>query len=110
MSGVMPSATHEVVAVRAASGLSSAATMSSTRSAPAARASNTWYGVAMKSLRSTGSADRSANRLEVGERSAEPATLGEHADRARAAELIAAGECGRVGDLARARRVTGSIA
>src|SRR5690606_27513818 len=29
--------------------------MSSTRSAPAARASNTWYGSAMKSLRSTGS-------------------------------------------------------
>ncbi len=28
--------------------------MSSTRSAPAARTSNTWYGSAMKSLRSTG--------------------------------------------------------
>ena len=41
--------------------------MSSTRSAPAARASNTWYGVAMKSLRSTGSVDCGAHRLEVGE-------------------------------------------
>ena len=50
------------------------------------------------------------NRFEVGERTAELATLGEHADRARAAELIAAGERSRVGDLReRAARRTGSL-
>ena len=37
-----------------------------------------------------GQRDRGADGLEVGERAAEPAALGEHADRARAAELVAA--------------------
>ena len=43
-SGVMPSSMISVVQL-ASVGWSSAATMSSTRSAPAARASSTWYGV-----------------------------------------------------------------
>ena len=55
--------------------------MSRTRSAPAARASNTWYSVAMKSLRSTGSATADFDRHEVGEAALEPAALGEDRDR-----------------------------
>ena len=70
---------------------SSAATISSARSAPAARASQHLVGLTMKSLRSTGHVDRGADRAQVVEAAAEPALLGEHADRGGPAGGVAAG-------------------
>ena len=71
-------------------GRSSAATISSTRSAPAARASNNWYAVTMKSLRSTGIDDGTAHPDQVVERAGEAALLGQHGDRGGATGLVLA--------------------
>ena len=77
---------------------SSAATISSTRSAPCARASCTWYGLTMKSLRSTGTstAARTASRSasEPPNRRSSVSTL---ITRAPAGGVLL-GQLGRVGD------------
>ena len=49
----------------------------------------------MKSLRSTGTVDGSANRAQVVEAAAEPALLGEHADRGGAAGCVVDCQRGR---------------
>ena len=77
---------------------SSAATISSARSAPAARASQSWYEVTMKSLRSTGTSTAARTARRSSQAAAEPSLLGEHADRGGAAGRVVGGERGRVGD------------
>ena len=86
---------------------SSAATISSTRSAPCARASCTWYGLTMKSLRSTGMSTAARTASRSASDAAETALLGEHADRPRAARCVGLGELGGIGDRRRARPWTG---
>jgi len=71
---------------------SSAATISSTTSAPCARASCTWYDPTTKSLRRQGNRHDARNRIQVLQRTAEAALLGQHADDARAAGLVFAGQ------------------
>ena len=53
----------------------------------------------MKSLQSTGTVTRMADRSQVGHAAAEPALFGEHADRRGSTCLVVGGECSRVGDL-----------
>ena len=51
--------------------------------------------------------DRGADRVQVGQRAAEPAALGEHRDRPRAAGRVHPGQRRRVGDGGELRRETG---
>ena len=68
---------------------SSAATISRIASAPAARASSSWYSSTMKSLRSSGilTAARTASRCA--ERAVEKSRLGQHRNRRGAGALVA---------------------
>ena len=90
---------------RASSVSSSAATISSTASAPMSRASTTSWAETVKSLRSTGSAT-APRAAEIGGRAAEELDVGEHRQARGAAHLVLAGQRGRieVGDQVALRR------
>ena len=73
--------------------------MRRTRSAPWARASKNWYGLDHEVLAQHRDVDGGAHGVEIGERPAEPALLGEHRDRGRSPVGVLRGERGRIGDL-----------
>ena len=89
---------------------SSAATISSTMSAPCSAGLVHLVGADDEVLAQHRNVDRGADRVQVGQRAAEPALLGEHADHARAAVCVVLRQRGRVGDRRPARPWTGCAA
>ena len=75
---------RDALRARAICASSSAATISRMQSAPIARASYTWYGSIMKSLRSTGSVAGGARLLQVVGAALEEMRVGQHRQAGRA--------------------------